>query len=88
MGFCKCSMVCCTFLYLSSSFPIILIGKRAGCFAYFVFFVVRDCCVALPCGAMGKSADCDCGIFLIILTILESGSSFQVLGQLIRFSLL
>ena len=23
-------------------------GKRAGCFALFVFLVPRDCCVALP----------------------------------------
>ena len=22
----------------------------------------RDCCVALPCGALGLSSDCDCGI--------------------------
>ena len=28
----------------------------------FVFLVSRDCCVALPGGAMGLSADCDCGI--------------------------
>ena len=30
--------------------------------AYFVFLVSRDCCVALPRGAMGLSAVCDCGI--------------------------
>ena len=35
---------------------------RAGCFAFFVFLVSRDCCVALPRGAMGLSAVCDCGI--------------------------
>ena len=28
----------------------------------FVFLVSRDCCVALPRGAMGLSAVCDCGI--------------------------
>ena len=28
----------------------------------FVFLVSRDCCVALPRGAMGSSAVCDCGI--------------------------
>ena len=33
-----------------------------GCFAYFVFLVSRDCCLALPRGAMGLSAACDCGI--------------------------
>ena len=25
--------------------------------------VSGDCCVALPCGVMGLSAVCDCGIF-------------------------
>ena len=29
---------------------------------YFVFLVFHDCCVALPCSAMGLSAVCDCGI--------------------------
>ena len=28
MGFCNCSMLCCTFLYVPSSFAIILMGKR------------------------------------------------------------
>ena len=28
MGFCNCSMFCCTFLYVPSSFAIILMGKR------------------------------------------------------------
>ena len=28
VGFCNCSMFCCTFLYVPSSFAIILIGKR------------------------------------------------------------
>ena len=36
--------------------------KRAGCFALFVFLVSHDCCAALPRGAMGMSAVCDCGI--------------------------
>ena len=36
--------------------------ERAGCFAWFVFLVSRDCCVALPRGAMGLSAVCDCSI--------------------------
>ena len=35
---------------------------RFGCFAWFVSLVSRDCCVALRRGAMGLSADCDCGI--------------------------
>ena len=40
-------------LYVHSSFAIILMGNRAGDFAYFVFLVSRNCCVALPRGAMG-----------------------------------
>ena len=36
--------------------------ERAGCFAYSAFIVSRDCCVALPRGALGLSAVCDCGI--------------------------
>ena len=41
----------------------ILVGEeRAGCFAFFVFLTSRDCCVALPRGAMGLSAVCDCGL--------------------------
>ena len=54
-------MSCCTLLYVPSSFAIILMGKRDWV-AYFVFLVSRDCCVALPRGAMGLSAVCDCGI--------------------------
>ena len=30
--------------------------ERVGCFAYFVFLVADDCCVALPRSAMGLSA--------------------------------
>ena len=30
--------------------------KKAGCYAQFVFLLSRDCCVALPRGAMGLSA--------------------------------
>ena len=36
--------------------------ERVGCFAWFVFLVPRDGCVALPRGAIGVSAVCDCGI--------------------------
>ena len=28
MGFCNCSMFCCMFPYVSSSFAVILMGKR------------------------------------------------------------
>ena len=52
----------CALLYVHSSFAIALIGKRAACFAYFIFLMSRDCCVALPRGAMGLSVVCDCGI--------------------------
>ena len=38
--------------------------ERGGCFAQFVFLVPRDCCVALPCGAIGLSAVRDRGISL------------------------
>ena len=37
--------------------------EGAGCLAWFVFLVSHDCCVALPRGAVGWSAVCDCGIF-------------------------
>ena len=57
MGVCNCSMLCCTLLYVHSSFAIILMGKRE-----LVALVPRDCCVALPRGAMGLSAVCDCDI--------------------------
>ena len=38
--------------------------ERAGCSTLFVILVSCDCycSVALPCGAMGWSAVCDCGI--------------------------
>ena len=39
--------------------------ERAGCFAFIVFWMpcYCKCSVALPHGAMGWSAVCDCGIF-------------------------
>ena len=55
---CKCSMFCCTLPYVHTSFAIILMGKRE----LVGFLVSRDGCVALPRGAMGLSAVCDCGI--------------------------
>ena len=33
VGVCNCSMFCCMLLYVRSSIAIILIGKRAGCYA-------------------------------------------------------
>ena len=60
---CICSMFCCTLLHVYSSLTNILMRKRElVAFAYFVFLVSRDCCVALPRGAMGLSAVSDCGI--------------------------
>ena len=61
VGFCNCSMFCCALLCVHSCNH--LDGEeRASCFALFVFLVFRDCCVALPRGATGLSAVCDCGI--------------------------
>ena len=37
-------------------------GGGAGCFAWFVFLVSRGGWAALPRGATGLSAVCDCGI--------------------------
>ena len=62
MGFYNCSMFCFVLLCVHSSFAIILVGKRAGCFALFVFLVSPDFCVALPHGVTALSAVCDCGI--------------------------
>ena len=63
MGVCNCFMVCCTLLYVHSVLAIILKGERElVALLGFVFQVSRDCYVALPRGAMGLSAVCDCGI--------------------------
>ena len=45
-------MFCCTLLYVHSSIAIILMGKRE----------LIAWCPALPRGATGLSAVCDCGI--------------------------
>ena len=48
----------CPFWYCSH-----LDGEEgAGCFAWFVFLVSRGGWAALPRGATGLSAVCDCGI--------------------------
>ena len=63
MGFCNCSPFCCTLLYVSSSFEIILMWKRelvallslsSWCFVIFVWLYL-----AVPWD--GLSAVCDCG---------------------------
>ena len=56
------SMFCCVLRCVHSSFAIILMGKGAGCFGLVVSLMSRGCCVALPYGATGLSAVCDCGI--------------------------
>ena len=58
MGVCNCSMFCCTLLYVSSRFAIILMVKRE----LVALLSLSSCCVALPRGAMGLFAVCDCGI--------------------------
>ena len=55
-------MFCCMLLYVHSGVAVVLVGEGAGCFAWFVFLGSRDGWAALPRGAMGLSAVCDCGI--------------------------
>ena len=56
-------MFCCTLLYVDSGVAVVLMGGGgAGCFTWFVFLVSRDGWAALPRGAVGLSAVCDCGI--------------------------
>ena len=56
-------MFCCTLLYVHSRFAIILMGKKElVALLKFVFLVSCDGCVALPCGEMGLSTVCNCGI--------------------------
>ena len=51
-------------LCVVSSFTIILLGNRAGCFSFVVFWMSCRCCrsLTLPRGAMGWSLVCDCDI--------------------------
>ena len=63
MGVCDCSVFCCALLCFRSGVAVVLVGKRgADCFAWFVFLVSRGGWAALPRGATGLSAVCDCGI--------------------------
>ena len=48
---------------ISIKVSLILVFKRVGCFALFVFLVSPDCCVALPHDTTGLSSVCACGIF-------------------------
>ena len=52
-------MFCCTLLYVHSSIAIILMGKKE---LVALLFCLRDGWAALPRGATGLSALCDCGI--------------------------
>ena len=65
VGVCSCSVFCCALLCVRSGVAVVLVGVGgggAGCFAWFVFLVSRGGWAALPRGAMGQSAVCDCGI--------------------------
>ena len=60
-------------------------GKRAGCFALFVFLVFRGYCVALPHHDTGLSAVCDCGISRSYsLTILMTKGSLMKVEKYCR----
>ena len=68
MGFGNCFMFCYTLHYVQSSIEIILIGKRE----LVALLNLSSWCLsmaggggALPCGAMGLTAVCDCGTFCI-----------------------
>ena len=63
MGVCNCSMFCCMLLYVNSSIAIIWMGKRElVALLNLSSLVSRDGWAALPRGATGLSAVCDCGI--------------------------
>ena len=55
-------MFCCTYIYVYSSFAIILTGKRELVALLSLSSWRLVSCVALPRDAMGLSAVCDCGI--------------------------
>ena len=60
VGFCVCSIFCCTLLFVLSGFAIILMGTRE---LVALLCLSSWCLVALPHDAVGWSAVCDCGIF-------------------------
>ena len=66
MGVLCLSLFCYALLSVHLSFAIILKGKekKAGCLAIIVLqmYCYYKCSVALPQGAMGWSAVCDCGV--------------------------
>ena len=64
MGFCVGLCFRMRYFYDLCSFAIMLTRERVGCFGLIVFRMSCHCkCfVALPHGAVGLSAVCDCGI--------------------------
>ena len=64
VGVCSCSMFCCTLLYVHSSIAMILMGKRelVALLTLSSWCLTSDGWAALPHGALGLSAVCDCGI--------------------------
>ena len=64
MGVLCLSLFCYVLLCVHSRFAIILKRKKANCFAIIVLqmYCYYKCYVALPRGAVGWSAVCDCGI--------------------------
>ena len=80
-GFCNCSIFVVRYyiyiyiyiyIYVHSRFAITFMGKRElVALLMCVFLVSPYSCVALPHGAMGLSAVCDCFFLSYSLTILE-----------------
>ena len=65
MGVCDCSVFCCALLCVRSGVSVVSGGGGGGgllCLVWFVFLVSRGGWAALPRGASGLSAVCDCGI--------------------------
>ena len=73
VGFCDCSMFCCTLLHVFSSFAIIMMGKRE---LVALLCLTSWRLVALPHRAVGWPAVCDCGIFWSYSLIFHTGPFF------------
>ena len=62
MGVCNCSMFCCTLFYVHSSIAILFMGKKE----LIALLYLSSWCLMmvewLPCGVIGLSAVCECGI--------------------------
>ena len=55
-------MFCRALFCVRSGIAVVLVGRGADCFAWFVLLVSRGGWAALPRGDTGLSAVCDCGI--------------------------